>query len=93
MLNLILFAICIADGILIFKTLKAILFGVLGDSKVFRTIKIIALFPFGIFYTCYALYIGLIAYNVSMLFGSLILFAPVGIFIVLSILGYIKGGK
>lgn len=93
MLNLILLAICIADGILVFKVLKAVLFGAFGDSKIFRTIKIFFAFPCGVGYTCFALYIGLVSYNVSMLMGAVIIFAPLGIFTALCIFGYIKDGK
>ncbi len=93
MLNIILLAICITDGILIFKTLKAILFGTFGDSKIFRATKIFVAFPCGVGYTYFAFHIGAMSYNVSMLMGLIIIFLPFVLFVILCVAGYIKSGK
>lgn len=93
MLNLLLLAICFCDGVLIFQLLKSVLIAALGDSKSFRMLKIFALFPCGVGYTMFALHTGLVASDVSFLFGLCVIFGPVAIVGIISILAYIRQGK
>lgn len=93
MFDLFSIAICICDGILIYKILKAALFRVLGDSKIFRAIKLFIAFPCGVAYAYLAMYVGFISYGTSLILGGIVIFGPVGLFTILCIIGYIKGGK
>ncbi len=93
MLNLLLFAICVSNGVIIFKLVKSLLLGALGDSKVFRTLNLFVAFPCGAAYTIFALNTGLVATNVSFLFGLAAIFGPISAIGVIAILRYIGNGK
>lgn len=93
MFHLILLIICFCNGVIVYQMLSAFLISLCGNSRTGRLLKVFVAIPSGIAYTIFALNTALVSTNISYTLGLIVIFAPVGFFILLIIINYIKNGK